>query len=312
MRSVIINCDPGIDDSLAIMLAVLSKRLKVVGITTTFGNASVEHTTENALGIVEYLGADIPVAKGANGPIKGRRINANYVHGNNGLAGIRLPHRAKAVAESAEDFIIDRVKAGEVDTIISTAPLTNIAKAFMKDARAMRRLKKLVIMGGTVTEPGSVTRVAEFNFFGDPYAAEYVLHTGVYKLMIPRDITQRVIFKPSDFSKFAPGKRSELAAKLIRFYQRFYMNVLDLDGNPLPDVLTVGIVIKPGLIKTKRMQMDVETGGDYTRGMSVVERRSGEYQRKAVTNVDVAVSIKPDEFLDYFIRTISSRKTTYK
>ena len=188
MRPVIINCDPGIDDSLAIMLAVLSKRLKVVGITTTFGNASVEHTTENALGIVEYLGADIPVAKGANGPIKGRRINANYVHGNNGLAGIRLPHRAKAVAESAEDFIIDRVKAGDVDTIISTAPLTNIAKAFMKDARAMRRLKKLVIMGGTVTEPGSVTRVAEFNFFGDPYAAEYVNEKEIVRQRYYREV----------------------------------------------------------------------------------------------------------------------------
>ncbi len=305
MKSVIINCDPGIDDSLAIMLAVKSKKLDIAGITTTFGNTSVEKTTDNALALLEYLGANIPVAEGAGKPTEGKRVKADYVHGENGFADIVLPHRSLSVPESAEDFIINNLESGRIDTIINTGPLTNIILAFKKKPEIMKKLKTLIIMGAAITEPGSITRVAEFNFFCDPYAAEAVLHTDVKKVIIPRDITQRAILKPSDLSRFGDSKTARLAVRLIKYYQKFYINVLGLEGNPLPDALTVGYAINNDFVETREMDIVVETDGVHTHGMSIAERRGGIHEKEAKPNASVGIKVKAEEFIDYFIETLS-------
>ncbi len=305
MKSVIINCDPGIDDALAIMLAVQSKSLNIVGITTTFGNVAVNQVTSNALGIIDYLGADIPVAEGSSNPLKGKRINSEYVHGKNGLANIELQHHSKPSEKDAVDFIIDNVESGKADTIINTGPLTNLFSAFKKSPETMHKLKLLIMMGGAIVEPGSITRVAEFNFFCDPYAADFILHTPVRKTMIPRDVTQHTLLLPGDLSRFSKSKSAELAVKLIEFYQKFYINDLGMLGNPLPDALTVGYAIKPELFQMREMDIVVETEGTQTYGMSVAERRGGVHERKAVPNVNVALKTKSKDFIDYFIKTLS-------
>jgi purine nucleosidase len=305
MKSVIINCDPGIDDSLAIMLAIKSKRLDIVGITTTFGNTSVTRTTDNALALLNYLGVDIPVSEGTTRPAGGKRVNAEYVHGKNGFANIVLPHKSLPVHENAEDFIINNLESGRVDTIINTAPLTNIINAFKKNPDVMRKLKKLIIMGGSILEPGSITRCAEFNFFSDPYAAEAVLHTDINKVLITRDVTQQVLLRPADLSRFGESKAAKLAVRLIKYYQKFYINVFGLKGNPLPDPLAVGFAINNNFVETKKMNVVVETGGVYTRGMSIAERRSGVYRKEEKPNAEVSVSVKAEEFIKYFIDTIS-------
>jgi purine nucleosidase len=307
MKSVIINCDPGIDDALAIMLAIKSKRLDIAGITTSFGNTSVQRTTDNALALLDYLGVKIPVAQGAGKPVIGKRIKANYVHGENGFANIVLPKKSMSVPENADDFIIKNVESGRVDTLISTGPLTNIITAFKKKPDIMHRVKDLIIMGAAITEPGSVTRVAEFNFYCDPYAADEILHTSVKKTLISRDVTQRVILKPTDLQRFGDGKVAKLAVKLIRFYQKFYVNVLKLEGNPLPDALTVGYAINKDFIETKDMDVVVETEGIHTHGMSIAERREGKFQEEAKLNAAVSVKVNAKEFIDYFIETLSSK-----
>ena len=306
MKSVIINCDPGIDDALAIMLGIKSKRLDIAGITTSFGNTSVQRTTDNALALLDYLGANIPVAQGAGKPVIGKRIKANYVHGENGFANIVLPKRSMSVPENADDFIIKNVESGRVDTLISTGPLTNIITAFKKKPDIMRRIKDLIIMGAAITEPGSVTRVAEFNFYCDPYAADEILHTPVKKTLISRDVTQRAILKPDDLQRFGNSKAAKLAVKLIRFYQKFYVNVLKLEGNPLPDALTVGYAINKDFIETKDMDVVVETEGVHTHGMSIAERREGKFQKEAKLNAAVSVKVNAKGFIDYFIETLSS------
>ncbi len=305
MKGVIINCDPGIDDSLAIMLAIKSSRLDIAGITTSFGNTSAEKTTDNALGLLDYLGVKIPVAQGAGKPIAGKRVKANYVHGENGFADIVLPRKSMSVPESADDFIINNVESGRVDTLISTGPLTNIITAFKKKPEIMRKVKDLIIMGAAITEPGSITRVAEFNFYCDPYAADAVLHTDVKKTLISRDVTQRAILKPSDLPRFGNSKTAKLAVKLIKFYQKFYVDVFKLEGNPLPDALTVGYAINKDFIETKEMDVVVETEGVHTHGMSIAERRTGKFQEEAKLNAAVSVKVKAKEFIDYFIETLS-------
>lgn len=305
MKQVIINCDPGIDDSLAIMLAIKSKRLDIAGITTTFGNTSVEKTTDNALALLDYLGVSIPVAQGAGRPTEGKRVKANYVHGENGFADIILPRKSMSVPEGASDFIIKNIESGRVDTIISTGPLTNIITTFKKKPEVMRKLKNLIIMGGAITEPGSITRAAEFNFFCDPYAAEEVLHTDVKKVLISRDVTQHAILKPSDLSRFGDSKAAKLAVRLIKYYQKFYVNVTGLEGNPLPDALTVGYAINNDFVETKDMDVVVETDGIHTHGMSIAERRGGVFQKEAKINVSVSTRVKSEEFIKYFIDTIS-------
>ena len=215
MTKAIIDTDPGTDDALAIMMALNSPDVEVLGLTTVGGNASLAHTTRNALRLVEYMGrADIPVSRGASRPLKGRFGYAYGFHGPGGLT-VRLPRpRSEPITLRAADYLVARNHAGEL-TLVALGPLTNVARALTLEPRIAGWLKRLVVMGGAVEVPSNVTPHAEFNIHSDPHAADLVLSSGAPVTLVGLDVCDRVYVTRDDLDRFEGGSRSEQLARRI-------------------------------------------------------------------------------------------------
>jgi len=305
MKKILYDCDPGIDDALAILLAVNSGKIKFEGISCVHGNSSVDQTTLNALRILDYIDMNVPVAKGAGRSLALdiNRDRAASVHGNDGLGDSKLLPKSSQTSynKNAVDFILEKIKSG-TRTIVATGALTNIALAFQKDPETMNLIDKLIIMGGVINEPGNIDRLAEANFFVDPHAADFVLQQKVKKILVPLNVTRRVIFTPEQRDSLPDSKIGKLVKSIVKVYQDFYMKRTGIKGCPLHDPLAMGVAISPGFVKTKPMDIRVETDGKYTRGVCVPELRS---RREAQANVDVALEVDSEKFLDYFLKTLS-------
>jgi len=306
MRKIIYDCDPGIDDALAIILALNSGELDIEGITTVHGNSSVEQTTKNAQRLLEYLGKDIPVARGAEKPLVYDSVSfkrAVRVHGEDGLGDSELLSKEplKKTYDYAVDFIIRKVKEG-VRTIVATGALTNIALAFQKEPETMNLLEEIIIMGGVINQPGNIDRLSEANFYVDPHAADYILQQSVKKILIPLNVTHQVIFTPENRNALSDTRTGKLVKSIVKKYQDFYMSAREFPGNPLHDPLAIGYAIDPLFFKTELMDVKVETEGRYTRGICVPELRK---KADLNPNVNVAVAVDSARFLDYFMKTVS-------
>jgi purine nucleosidase len=303
MRDVILDCDPGVDDALALAMALISKRVNIVGLTTVSGNVSVNQTTLNACRLLDYFGVDIPVAKGASKPLKVRPIHASF-HGNDGLGDSRLISRSstrKPERGGAVDFILRSLGTG-VRTIVAIGPLTNIALAFQKDAKTMNRLEELIIMGGAFDIPGNMDSLSEFNFYSDPDAADYIIQrTRVRKVLVPLNVTHEVVLTPDDLKAVADTPSGMLVKTIFGKYQKEYMKT-GFSGGPLHDPLAMGFCIDSTFLKLQPSFVRVETRGIYTRGVSVSEERPWVDKRP---NVDVASGVDSIRFHDYFMQVVS-------
>jgi purine nucleosidase len=313
MKNIIYDCDPGVDDALAIILALKSKKIKFDAITSVYGNSSVEQTTLNVLRILNYFNDEInykiSVAKGASRPLVYPKMNFNIaksVHGIDGLGDTNLFSKNIKIScdTDAVSLILQKIKEG-TRILVATGALTNIAKAFQKDSKTMHLLKEIVIMGGAIKEPGNIDRLSEANFYSDPHAADYVLKQKVKIIIIPLDATHKAIFTPKMSKSIPNSKTGKLIKKITKKYQEFYMKVSKFKGNPLHDPLARAYVINPNFVKLVPMNLCVEMQGKYTRGTCVPELRSKRIN-KTKSNVCVAMDVKSKEFLDYFIKTISS------
>jgi len=267
---VIIDTDPGVDDALAILLALRSPELKVEAITPVAGNVPLEFTLPNALKLVEIAGrTDVPVAGGARHPLVRRLITASYVHGNNGLAGVEFPEpKVKPVAETAPELIrkIVRSNPGEI-TIVAVGPLTNVALALRDDPDLAEKIRAIVIMGGSLSG-GNVTPAAEFNLYVDPEAARVVFDAGVPLTMVGLDVTRKVLFTDARLKMLETAKNpSGIAAAKIMAATLEHLN-----RGPHPmieamhDPLTVANLIDPGILTLKDYYVEVETEGEFTAG----------------------------------------------
>lgn len=305
MKRIIFDCDPGVDDALALLLALKSGRVELAGITTVSGNVSVDQTTKNACRLLDYAGADVPVAMGAAGPLKVPPLHGERVHGKDGLGDSPLlppssPRRLER--DGAVGFILGCVRSG-VKTIVATGPLTNIALAFQRDEKTMRGLKELIIMGGAVRVAGNVDSISEFNFYADPDAADYVLQRpGVPKVLVPLDVTHQVIMTQARLSELGDSPTGRLAKSILQTYVRRYMDE-GLRGSPLHDPLAMGYCLDETFLRLRPMFLRVETTGTFTRGACVPEKRAMERRRP---NVSVALGVDSERFLDYFGDTISN------
>jgi len=237
MQKIIIDTDPGVDDAQAIAFALAHPSLSLLGLTTVFGNASIERTTENALQILQQFGHDqVPVAKGAAQPISQARLAApDFVHGEDGLGNLHLTAPTlSAVTESAAEFIIRQAneQPGEI-TLIAIGPLTNIAQAVMLDPSLPSKVKELVIMGGTVAHPGNVTPLAEANFINDPHAADVVCAYDWPLTIIGLDVTLQVMLRDEHLAQLRD--QAATTGKLIwdssRFYVDFYTTATAKEGD---------------------------------------------------------------------------------
>ena len=272
---VIIDTDPGVDDAMAILLALNSPELKVEALTVVPGNVEAAQGLENALKIVSLAGrCDVTVAAGAQHPLNQKLITAQFWHGKNGLAGVELPaSKCKADARFGPDLIIEMVhKYPHELTLIPVGPLTNIALAVSKDSSIASLVRDIVIMGGSVSG-GNINGAAEANIYNDPEAAQIVFSAGWMVTMIGSDVGERTLMTRKYLAELRSnhGPESDFVAKLANFYLT-RSEKSGYSGAAMYDPLAVGAVIDPTLVTLKGMHVDVETRGEFTRGETVANR----------------------------------------
>ncbi|MDE3000885.1 MAG: nucleoside hydrolase [Gemmatimonadota bacterium] len=275
-RPVILDSDPGVDDALAIMLALGSPELEVLGICTVSGNVPLDTGTGNALKVLALLGRnEIPVYPGAGGPIRKEAVYATEVHGPEGLGDSALPMPCRSTSGDAVSFIVETLRArpGEV-TLIAVGPLTNLALAEARAPGVLKKAREVCAMGGAVDEPGNVTPVAEFNFFADPDAARRVVRSGAKITLAPLDVTHRVALEGSQLARMPATHAGRFVKEAVRPAMELAMR---LQAGPrffLHDPLAVGLAIDPSFFRIETVFADVETEGDLTAGQVVADRRA--------------------------------------
>jgi inosine-uridine nucleoside N-ribohydrolase len=300
---VLIDCDPGHDDAIALLLALASPEVEVLGITTVAGNQTLEKTTANALKILEFVGrSEIPVAAGAARPLVREPFVAAYVHGETGMDGPDLPTpQTRAAEQHAVDFLAERIEPGVV--LVPTGPLTNIGLLLARYPEVAGRIEQIVLMGGAIAE-GNVTPAAEFNIWADPEAAARVFTSGIDLTMIGLDVTHKALFRPADSERLAAtGRVGRLVSELFGFYQRFHSEQYGWDGSPVHDAVAVAHVVRPGLVQTADRGVVVDCGGELSRGRTYVDLwgRAG-----WEPNVHVGVAIDAQGFVDFLVERLAS------
>jgi len=294
---VVIDTDPGVDDALALLLAMRSPELKIEAITPVAGNVPLELSLPNALRMVEIAGrTDIPVAVGAKAPLLRRLVTAAYAHGENGLGGAVFPEpKIKPVAEPAAKFIsqIVRKYPGEV-TLITIGPLTNIATALNMDSELARMVKSLVMMGGSLSG-GNITPAAEFNVYVDPEAARIVFQSAIPITMVGLDVTRKTSLTDEHVRILEAGKNpvSQAAAKIARNAINHNREQGFLVGPNMHDSLAVAGFLEPSLLKFQDYYVDVETTGELTAGETLgYSPMSGDLQRRPESEKQAALTMQ--------------------
>ncbi len=298
-RPVVIDCDPGIDDALAIFMALASDQLRVVGISTAAGNVPVEHTAANALQLVELAGCTIEVCKGATDPFCTKRKTAESVHGKNGIGDVRLPESIGKISDRApHEMIFAKAEdcSGELE-IIATGPLTNIAETLLIYPSIRNKIKRIWIMGGAAGS-GNRTPAAEFNIFADAHSASAVFASGIPITMCGLDVTNKALIYEDDINTLSGFGNivSQKSALMLRWYLGFYKS-FGFNGVAMHDPFTVAVAIDPTLVKTKHLFVDVETEGEFTLGKTVVDMLGVSGKEP---NVDVALELDNDRFVKLF------------
>jgi inosine-uridine nucleoside N-ribohydrolase len=292
---IVLDCDPGHDDAIALLLALASPELELRAVTTVAGNQTVAKTTANALRVLELAGrTEIPVARGADRPLVRTLRVAAEVHGETGLDGPDLPQPVtEPVAAHAVDLLAALVPGA---VLVATGPLTNVALLLAQHPDV--RPESIVLMGGAIAE-GNVTPAAEFNIWADPEAARRVFASGLDLTMIGLDVTHRALVTVAHAERLRAGGRIPKAvAELLDFYGAFHDRVYHQGGSPIHDAVAVAQVIRPDLLDTPLLNVEIETGSELCRGRTVVDlwRRTGREP-----NARVATEIDSDAFLELLL-----------
>ncbi|MBP7832582.1 MAG: nucleoside hydrolase [Candidatus Levybacteria bacterium] len=302
-RNIIIDTDPGHDDALAIMLADKSGLFDIKALTTVAGNSTIENVTKNAFYILDLLQSnDIPVYSGKAKPLKRPLIQA-VVHGKSGLAGANTANTKFALTNNAEDKIIEIVKQYKNNiTLLTLGPLSNIARSFLKTPELPTLINEIVMMGGAINVEGNKSRVAEFNIFVDPEAADIVFKTNTKKVLIPIDICNSMSLSLEDFEEL---KNTDLYKPIMSMMKHFIKGIESdegVKGALVYDAVAAYYLINPSAFKLEKMDIVIETKGEYTSGMTVAEKRNSS---KKEYNVNVAISLDKETFKKDFITLLN-------
>jgi inosine-uridine nucleoside N-ribohydrolase len=302
-QKIILDCDPGHDDAIAILLAARAPELDLRAITVVAGNQTLEKTLNNALRVCEFAGIqNVPIAAGMSRPLVREQVTAGNIHGVSGLDGPHLPPPTmEPVATHAVDLIIQEVMAAPDEIVlVPVGPLTNVASALIREPGLAPRLKAIVLMGGGVTK-GNITPVAEFNIYADPEAAHVVFSSGVPITMVGLDVTHQSIPTERDRQRIRDIRNpvAGLVDELLNFFGQTYRRRFGFAGPPIHDAVAVAQVIAPGTVRTRRMNVVVETRGSYTYGMTVSDVH-GVTGREP--NVDAGLELDRDRFWDLLIQ----------
>lgn len=274
--SIIIDTDPGQDDAVALLFA-LGSPLDLLAITVVAGNVPLDLTVHNTLVVCDVAGRpDIPVYAGAGGPLEGALVTAEYVHGPTGLDGYSLPDPTRPVSDGfAPDRIVELVMShppGEI-TLCTLGPLTNVALALRTEPGIANHLGGIVMMGGGFFEGGNTTPAAEFNIFVDPVAAAEVFRSGIDIVMMPLDVTHKVLSNTARVEAFKQlgNHAGEVVAGWIGFFDRYDRAKYGTEGAPLHDPCVIAYLLEPELFSGRYCNVEVETQSSLTKGMTVVD-----------------------------------------
>lgn len=296
---ILLDCDPGLDDALALLLAHGDPGLELVAVTTVGGNVALDNTTRNALQLREYLGfTSVPVAAGAAGPLVRETKNAAEVHGVGGLGDVILPAAILPLdSRDAVDIIIDTLRDAPREVhLVATGPMTNIALALRKEPRIAEWAASFVIMGGSFTR-GNTTPAAEFNIYADPEAAAEVFDAGWHVVMVGLDLTLQALV--NDEIKARMLELGALGRELVVPLATFWNDPQDPDwgGQAVHDVCAVAYICRPDLFTSVTARVEVETTGEWTAGMTVTDFRS------SIPNAIVPVKLDVAGFWDYVLES---------
>ncbi len=306
MPRIILDTDPGIDDALALFLALASPEVQLEAVTTVHGNVPVELTTRNALSLLAVAGrSDIPVARGSAGPLVRAPVNAKYVHGPTGLGTLTLPDPQQNVVEQpAVDLLIERVLAapGEL-TLVAIGPLTNLALALRREPAIARHARQVVIMGGALRVPGNVTPAAEFNIYADPHAAQIVLQAGWPIRLVSLDVTNQTVMSREQVRQLAQKQRpvSQCIEQMLEFYFEVFAPAYGTNVLRLHDPLCLAAAFRPDVFPWEPASGDVELTGTLTLGATVAH-----FQRPGAPapNVQASVGVDAERFVAWFLERL--------
>lgn len=294
---IIMDCDPGHDDAIALLMAFASDKLDVRGVTIVGGNQTLEKNTINALKVLSFAGIKTRVAPGASKPLMRKLIVAPEVHGESGLDGPILPEPTYGVCGlSAVELMVDIIESSkEKITLVPTGPLTNIAMLFMAHPKVKDKIERISLMGGSAIG-GNWTPAAEFNILVDPEAADIVFNSGIPITMCGLDVTHKAQAYSEDIERIRAmgGKVAVMVAELMDFFALFHWR-FGFKGSPLHDPCAVAWLIDPTLITTEHCRVDIETEGEFTTGATVADLRP---MKRFNCNADVALDIDRERFID--------------
>ncbi|MBB5172459.1 nucleoside hydrolase [Texcoconibacillus texcoconensis] len=310
-KKVILDCDPGHDDAISIILAASNiSDLKIEAITTVAGNVEVEKNTQNTLKVCDMIGlTDVPVAQGVERPLVKEREIAEEIHGDTGLDGPDLPEipTKQAIDQHGVDLIIEKVlNAGDDITLVPTGPLTNIALAMIKEPKIIPKIKEIVLMGGGTF--GNWTPAAEFNIYVDAEAANVVFNSGVPISMFALDVTHQAIATDEIIEQLSniDNATAHFVVELLVFFKKTYKEVFGFSGPPIHDACTVAYLLDPSIFKCQHVRVDVETKGEFSYGMTVVDKLKTTGKDP---NVHFAYELNFDKFWDLMTKALQSYQT---
>jgi inosine-uridine nucleoside N-ribohydrolase len=303
MTKVILVADPGIDGAFAIALALFDPELEVLGLAATAGNVPAEQATQNIQILVEQFDPPRWPRIGAAPTIE-YEVDGTRLHGPNGLGGVSFPCAQLHHPHVSDKLVGDLVRQHPKEvTVVTLGPLTVLARALDRDPELPALVHRLVCLGGALSEPGNAGPVSEFHFHCDPQAARQVLRCGAPLTLVPLDMMRKVLFSPTDLLELpAPHSRvSKFLRQIVPFAIGATSQLYGIEGFHLKDVLGVVTVALRGAISTRPMAIDVETRGELTRGMSVVDGRA---EQRPKPNVDVAVGVDVAAVRTYIQRVL--------
>lgn len=300
---VIMDCDPGHDDAIGIILACASDKLDVKGITTVGGNQTIEKTTNNALRVLRFIDKDIPVARGANMPIRRELEIAPSVHGDSGLDGPVLPEPIKEPLDISAVELMAQIleESHEKVTLVPTGPLTNIAIFLLAYPHLKSKIERISLMGGAAIG-GNWTAAAEFNILVDPEAADIVFKSGIPITMAGLDVTHRAKVYPEDIARIKAqgGKVAIMVGELLEFFIRFHRDICGWDFAPLHDPCAVAWLINPDMFTSKKLHVMIDTDGEHTTGCTVTD-----FYGSTTPNVDVLLDVDRYQFVDMLVEAVN-------
>jgi len=295
-EKIILDCDPGHDDAVAIMLAAINPKIELLGITVVAGNQKLEKTVNNALKVCNHLNLDVPVYSGMSRPMIREQLIADDIHGETGLDGPKFEElKIKAEDKHAVNFIIDTLmNSDEKITLVPTGPLTNIGMAIRFEPRIIEKINRIVLMGGSY-QLGNMTPAAEFNILADPDAAHIVFSSGVKVVMMGLDLTRQASATKEVVEKIKSlnNKASKLFVDLMEFFAASQKNVFGWGAPPVHDPTTIAYIIDPECIEVKPMFCEIELWSERSYGRTLCDYFG---ILKKEPNVDVAVKLDFDRF----------------